>query len=100
MFARLKDRLYTPRLIRPTTGLWHLKVSCFSYRMVVAHPRVGRLQLTNRINLCQGWQGGLIRLKKAGLNRMDKTGFFQTIFEKIRFKARWAPPKDPQKKSC
>ena len=33
----------------------------------------------------QGWQGGLIRLKKAGLNRMDKTGFFQTIFEKIRF---------------
>ena len=41
----------------------------------------------------QGWQGGLIRLKKAGLNRMDKTGFFQTIFEKIRFKARWAPEK-------
>ena len=35
--------------------------------------------------LLQGWQGGLIRLKKAGLNRMDKTGFFQTIFEKIRF---------------
>ena len=31
-----------------------------------------------------GWQGGLIRLKKAGLNRMDKTSFFQTIFEKIR----------------
>ena len=31
----------------------------------------------------QGWQGGLIRLKKAGLNRMDK--------KSIRFKARWAP---------
>jgi len=30
-----------------------------------------------------GWQGGLIRLKKAGLNRMDKIGFFQTKFEKI-----------------
>ena len=30
-----------------------------------------------------GWQGGLIRLKKAGLNRMDKIGFFQTNFEKI-----------------
>ena len=30
-----------------------------------------------------GWQGGLIRLKKAGLNRMDEIGFFQTNFEKI-----------------
>ena len=45
--------------------------------------------------LCQtqGWQGGLIHLKKAGLNRMDKTGFFQTIFEKIRFEAKWTPEK-------
>ena len=29
-----------------------------------------------------GSQGGLIHLKKAGLNRMDKIGFFQTNFEK------------------
>ena len=38
-------------------------------------------------------------MKKAGLNRMDKTGFFQTIFEKIRFKARWVP-KRSSKKFC
>ena len=47
----------------------------------------------------QGWQGGLIRLKKAGLNRMDKIGFFQMIFEKICFYARQAPKKS-LKKSC
>ena len=50
-------------------------------------------EIPTAIDLHQGWQGGLIRLKKAGLNRMDKTGFFQMIFEKIRFKARWAPEK-------
>ena len=44
----------------------------------------------------QGWQGGLICLKKAGLNRMDKTGFFQTIFEKIRLNIKKAP-KGPEK---
>ena len=46
-------------------------------------PRSSRPQLPPATPARQGWQGGLIRMKKAGLNWMDKIGFFQTNFEKI-----------------
>ena len=79
-------RVILRKRLPPTDALPHLKGGSARHHFPHLHAYVPEVR-EDLDEQEQGWQGGLIRLKKAGLNRMDtcKTGFFQTIFEKIRF---------------